>query len=183
MKPTLKADYDLAYLDSHIGVYNDWPKDGVVFRDIAPLFADPKALQLMTDGFLQYLEHHEYDCIACIDARGFLIASIVAYEQKKPLVLVRKKGKLPGATLSQSYDLEYGSQQLEMQQGSCRTGDRVVLFDDLIATGGSLGAAVDLVHKQGAEVICALAIIDLFGLGGSEKIRKYGIDVFTLLAY
>ncbi|WP_372740490.1 adenine phosphoribosyltransferase [Neptunomonas sp.] len=175
--------YDEFYVKSVIRSLPDWPEPGVMFRDITPLFKDPKALRMVADGFIQRYMESDLTHIACIDARGFLIASIMAYQMQKPLVLVRKKGKLPGKTVHQEYQLEYGTSAVEMQIDAVGAGDRVLVFDDLIATGGTLLAACTLIKKLGAEVVECAALIDLPDLEGSVRIQETGIPVYTMLAY
>lgn len=175
--------YDEFYVKSVIRSLPDWPEPGVMFRDITPLFKDPKALRMVADAFIQRYMGSDLTHIACIDARGFLIASIMAYQMQKPLVLVRKKGKLPGQTIHQEYELEYGTSAVEMQLDSVGPGDRVLVFDDLIATGGTILAACTLIKKLGAEVIECAALIDLPDLDGSLRIQETGIPVYTMLAY
>ena len=175
--------YDEFYVKSVIRSLPDWPEPGVMFRDITPLFKDPKALRMVADSFIQRYMESDITHIACIDARGFLIASIMAYQMQKPLVLVRKKGKLPGKTIHQEYQLEYGTSAVEMQLDSVGSGDRVLVFDDLIATGGTILAACTLIKKLGAEVVECAALIDLPDLDGSLRIQETGIPVYTMLAY
>ncbi len=175
--------YDEFYVKSVIRSLPDWPEPGVMFRDITPLFKDPKALRMVADAFIQRYMGSDLTHIACIDARGFLIASIMAYQMQKPLVLVRKKGKLPGKTIHQEYELEYGTSAVEMQLDSVGPGDRVLVFDDLIATGGTILAACTLIKKLGAEVTECAALIDLPDLDGSVRIQETGIPVYTMLAY
>lgn len=175
--------YDEYYVKSVIRTLPNWPEPGVMFRDITPIFKDPKALRIVADAFIQRYMQSDITHIACIDARGFLIASIMAYQLQKPLVLVRKKGKLPGETLHQEYKLEYGTSAVEMQIDAVGAGDKVIVFDDLIATGGTILAACTLIKKLGAEVVECAALIDLPDLHGSERIQDNGIPVFTLLAY
>ena len=175
--------YDEYYVKSVIRTLPNWPEPGVMFRDITPIFKDPKALRIVADAFIQRYMHSDITHLACIDARGFLIASIMAYQLQKPLVLVRKKGKLPGETLHQEYKLEYGTSAVEMQIDAVGPGDKVMVFDDLIATGGTILAACTLIKKLGAEVVECAALIDLPDLHGSERIQDNGIPVFTLLAY
>lgn len=175
--------YDEFYVKSVIRSLPDWPEPGVIFRDITPLFKDPKALRMVADAFIQRYMDSELTHIACIDARGFLIASIMAYQMQKPLVLVRKKGKLPGKTLHQEYKLEYGTSAVEMQVDAVGPGDKVLVFDDLIATGGTILAACTLIKKLGAEVIECAALIDLPDLDGSIRIQDTGVPVYTMLAY
>lgn len=175
--------YDEYYLKSVIRNLPDWPEEGVIFRDITPLFKEPKALRMISDTFIQRYMNTDISHIACIDARGFLIASIMAYQLQLPLVLVRKKGKLPGETLHQEYSLEYGTSAVEMQIDAVAQGDKVLVFDDLIATGGTILAACTLIKKLGAEVIECAAIINLPDLQGSTRIQETGVPVYTMLAY
>lgn len=175
--------YDEFYVKSVIRSLQDWPEPGVTFRDVTTLFKDPKALRMVSDAFIQRYIDSDITHIACIDARGFLFGSIMAYQLNLPLVLVRKKGKLPGDTIHQEYTLEYGSAAVEMQTDSVGAGDRVLLFDDLIATGGTILAACTLIKRLGAEVIEAAALIDLPDLQGSARIQELGIPVYSLLAY
>lgn len=161
----------------------DFPKPGVVFRDITPLFQSPRALRLVVDSFIQRYVEAEFSNIAAMDARGFLIGSIVAYELNKPLVLFRKQGKLPADVLAQGYQTEYGEAFLEVHSDSLCDGDKVLIFDDLIATGGTLLAATALVRRMGASVFEAAAIIDLPELGGSQRLQDIGIPTFSLTAF
>ncbi len=175
--------YDEFYVKSVIRSLDDWPEPGVIFRDITPIFKDPKAMRMVSDAFIQRYLDADITHIACIDARGFLFGSIMAYQLNLPLVLVRKKGKLPGETIHQEYELEYGTSAVEMQSDALEAGDKVLLFDDLIATGGTLLAASTLINKLGAQVVEAAALIDLPDLQGSTRIQELGIPVYSLLAY
>ncbi|WFC62244.1 adenine phosphoribosyltransferase [Pseudomonas sp. REST10] len=161
----------------------DFPKPGVIFRDITPLFQSPRALRLVADSFIQRYVEAKFSHIGAMDARGFLIGSIIAYELNKPLVLFRKQGKLPADVLSEGYQTEYGEAFLEVHADSLCEGDSVLVFDDLIATGGTLIAAANLVRRMGADVFEAAAIIDLPELGGSQKLQDAGIATFTLTAF
>lgn len=175
--------FDDFYVKSVVRSLPDWPEPGVMFRDITPIFQDPKALRLVSDVFIQRYIDSNITHIACIDARGFLVAAIIAHQLGLPLVLVRKKGKLPGPTISEEYQLEYGTAEIEMQQDALSAGDRVLVFDDLIATGGTLLAACSLIRKLGANVEEAGAIINLPDLQGATKLQDAGIPVFSLIAY
>lgn len=175
--------YDDFYVKSLIQTVEDWPKAGISFRDITPIFSDPKGMRMVVDAYVHRYISTDISHIACIDARGFLIAAVLAYELQKPLILIRKKGKLPGKTVSQAYALEYGEAELEIQEGAVSAGDNVLLFDDLIATGGTLFAAIELLTGQGASIKEVAAIIDLPDLGGSEKLRESDVPVFSLCAY
>jgi adenine phosphoribosyltransferase len=161
----------------------DFPKPGVIFRDITPLFQSPRALRMVADSFIQRYVEADFSHIGAMDARGFLIGSIIAYELNKPLVLFRKQGKLPADVLSENYQTEYGEAKLEVHADSLCEGDKVLIFDDLIATGGTLLAAVQLVRRMGASIIEAAAIIDLPELGGSQKLQDSGIATFALTSF
>lgn len=161
----------------------DFPKPGVVFRDITPVFQSPRALRMVADSLIQRYVEADFTHVGAMDARGFLIGSIIAYELNKPLVLFRKKGKLPADVISESYQTEYGEALLEAHADSLCEGDSVLILDDLIATGGTLIAAANLVRRLGASVYEAAAIIDLPELGGSQKLQDAGIPTFTLTAF
>jgi len=175
--------YDEFYVKSAIRSLPDWPEPGVVFRDVTPIFKDPRATRMVADAFIHRYLNSDISHIACIDARGFLFGSILAHQLNLPLVLVRKKGKLPGDTIHQEYELEYGSAAVEMQTDSVGQGDRVLIFDDLIATGGTILATCTLIKKLGAEIVEAAALIDLPDLQGSTRIQEAGVPVYTLIAY
>lgn len=161
----------------------DFPKPGITFRDITPLLQSPRALRMVADSFIQRYVEADLSHVGAIDARGFLIGSIVAYELNKPLILFRKPGKLPGAVLGESHRTESGEARLEVQTDSLCEGDKILMLDDLIATGGTLLAAAQLVRRMGASIYEAAAIIDLPELGGSEKLQDIGIPTFTLTAF
>ena len=161
----------------------DFPKPGVVFRDITPLFQSPKATRQVIDSFVQRYIEADFSHIGVMDARGFLIGSVVAYQLNKPLVLFRKQGKLPADVLSEGYQTEYGEAYLEVHADSLCEGDSVVMFDDLIATGGTLIAAANLIRRMGAKVHEAAAIIDLPELGGSKRLHGLEISTFCLTEF
>lgn len=175
--------FDEFLIKSHITNIRDWPKPGVNFRDISPLFKNPKTARMVTDAFVQRYIDRNITHIGAIDARGFLLGSNLAYVLNKPLILIRKPGKLPGDVDTVDYSSEYASNALELQKGSVGQGDRVLLIDDLIATGGTQLAAAQLIQRQGAEVAEAAAIVDLVELGGSQKIAEAGIPVFNLCIF
>lgn len=177
------SSFDECYIKSVMRTIPDWPEPGIMFRDITPLFKDPKALRMISDAFIQRYIDSDITHIASIDARGFLIGSIMSYQLNIPLVLVRKKGKLPGETISQEYKLEYGSAEVEMQKDAVAEGDRVLIFDDLIATGGTVLAASTIVKELGASVAEVATLINLPDLQGSQKIQEAGIPVFSLMSY
>lgn len=161
----------------------NFPKPGMTFRDIGPLLQSPRALRMVADSFIQRYVETEFSHIGIIEARGFLIGSIIAYELNKPLILFRKPGKLPGDVLSERHASEDGDTLLEVQADSLCEGDSVLLFDDLIATGATLLAAAQLVRRMGAGLHEAATIIDLPELGGSQKLQDAGIPTFSLTAF
>lgn len=173
------------YLRSHIRTVPDWPAPGVQFRDITPLLQDPKVFRVMVDAFV----HRYMDAglrptvVAGLDARGFIIGSVIAYELAVGFVPIRKKGKLPYTTVEETYELEYGSATVELHTDAVRPGDRVLLVDDLIATGGTMMAGKRLLEKLGARVMEGAAIVDLPELGGSQRLRDDGLSLYTLLQF
>ena len=171
------------YIRSHIRTVPDWPAPGVQFRDITPLLADPRVFRVLIDQFVHRYFDARPDAIAGLDARGFIIGAVVAYELNRGFVPIRKKGKLPFTTVEETYELEYGSATVEMHTDAVRPGDRIVLIDDLIATGGTMMAGRRLLERMGAQVIEGAAIVDLPELGGSQRLRASGLDVFTLVAF
>lgn len=174
---------DEVYLKSQIRAVEDWPKPGVTFRDITSIFENPAVTRMVVDSFIHRYLKADISHIAALDSRGFLLGSTLAYTLNKPLVLFRKKGKLPPSTLAQDYQLEYGSATLEVKTHSFGKGDRVLLVDDLIATGGTLLAADTLIRNSGASTVEAAAIIDLPDLGGSQKLHQAGISTYALCAF
>ena len=171
------------YIRNHIRTVPDWPAPGVQFRDITPLLADPRVFRVLIDQFVHRYFDARPDAIAGLDARGFIIGAVVAYELNLGFVPIRKKGKLPFTTVEETYELEYGSATVEMHTDAVKPGDRVVLIDDLIATGGTMMAGRRLLERLGAQVIEGAAIVDLPELGGSARLRESGLDIFTLVAF
>ena len=174
-----------AYLRDHIRTVPDWPAPGVQFRDITPLLQNPRVFRVLIDQFVHRYMAPELrpDVVAGIDARGFILGSVIAYELNVGFVPIRKKGKLPYATVEESYELEYGSATVEIHTDAVQHGHRVLLIDDLIATGGTMMAGKRLLEKLGAEVIEGAAIVDLPELGGSGALRATGLPLFTLVDY
>jgi adenine phosphoribosyltransferase len=156
----------------------NFPKPGILFYDISTVLADPVAWRAAVDRMDRLVDHWQPDILAGIESRGFLFAAALAYRAGRGLVMVRKLGKLPGAVVSHSYDLEYGSDTLQVSEGLVPPGARTVLVDDLIATGGTAKAAVTLLGKVGADVVGAAFFIELEGLGGMERL---GIPARALL--
>lgn len=174
---------ELEELKRHIRTIPDWPRQGVMFRDITPLLQDPRLLRSMTRIFVDRYREAGVSLVAGIDARGFIIGPLIAHQLGVGFVPVRKQGKLPFETVSSSYELEYGAATVEIHVDACQTGDRVLLVDDLIATGGTMLAAVELLRRLGAEVLEAAAIIDLYELGGHNRLREAGVNIFTLARF
>ena len=174
-----------AYLRDHSRTVPDWPAPGVQFRDITPLLQNPRVFRVLIDQFVHRYMAPELrpDVVAGIDARGFILGSVIAYELNVGFVPIRKKGKLPYATVEERYELEYGSATVEIHTDAVRPGHRVLLIDDLIATGGTMMAGKRLLEKLGAEVIEGAAIVDLPELGGSSALRATGLPLFTLVDY
>lgn len=173
------------YLRDHIRTVPDWPAPGVQFRDITPLLQDPKVFRIMTDAFVhRYMDPKlRPDVVAGLDARGFILGAVIAHELNVGFVPIRKKGKLPFTTVEETYELEYGSATVELHTDAVKSGDRVLLIDDLIATGGTMMAGRRLLEKLGAEVTEGAAIVDLPELGGSTKLRDSGLALFTLIDF
>ena len=173
------------YLKSHIRTVPDWPAPGVQFRDITPLLQDPRVFRVLIDAFVHRYMHPALrpDVVAGLDARGFILGSVVAYELGLGFVPIRKKGKLPFSTVEETYELEYGSATVELHTDAVRPGQRVLLIDDLIATGGTMMAGKKLLEKLGATVIEGAAIVDLPELGGSQRIQDSGLKLFTLVSF
>lgn len=159
----------------------DFPKPGIVFKDITPLLQNPKSFQFIIDQFAKYYRDKNIDVIAGIESRGFLFASVLAYAMNKSLVVIRKKNKLPHTTVSYTYSLEYGEDTIEMHEDSFPKGSRVLLVDDLLATGGTAEAAAHLVEKMGGEVAGFAFVIELAFLKGQERLKNYSI--FKLVEY
>lgn len=173
------------YLRRHIRTVPDWPAPGVQFRDITPLLQDPRVFRVLVDAFV-----HRYmdpalrpDLVAGLDARGFILGSVVAYELGLGFVPIRKKGKLPFTTVEETYELEYGSATVELHTDAVRPGQKVLLIDDLIATGGTMMAGRRLLEKLGGTVIEGAAIVDLPELGGSQRLKASGLKLFTLVDF
>ncbi len=173
------------YLRSHIRTVPDWPSPGVQFRDITPLLQNPKVFRVLIDAFVhRYMDPDlRPDVVAGLDARGFILGSVIAYELAVGFVPIRKKGKLPFTTVEETYELEYGSATVELHTDAVKPGDRVLLVDDLIATGGTMMAGKKLLEKLGASVMEGAAIVDLPELQGSARLREAGLPLFTLLDF
>lgn len=183
MSRSNQSDYFRDFIRARVRTIPDWPVDGVQFRDITPLLQNPATFRRLVDCFVHRYYERDFDVIACIDARGFIIGGALAYELSTSMVPVRKRGKLPFETVSESYELEYGTAEVELHKDAVNKGDKVLLLDDLIATGGTMLAAASLITKLGGEIVEAAAIIDLPDLGGSAKLKKSGFDVFSICEF
>ena len=159
----------------------DFPEPGIIFRDVTSVIQDAEGLQLAIDEMQKLLEGVEFDVLAGAESRGFIFGMPIAYNLKKPFVLVRKKGKLPCETVEKEYELEYGTAVIEMHKGSIKPGQKVVIIDDLMATGGTIEAIVKLVELMGGVVVKAVFLMELEGLEGRKKLEGY--DVETVIAY
>ena len=163
-------------IEDYVRSIPDFPEPGIIFRDVTSVLQDPDGLKLAIDSMLKLLEGLDFDVIVGTESRGFIFGAPLAYQLHKPFVLVRKKGKLPCETIEKSYDLEYGSATIEMHRDSILPGQKVVVVDDLIATGGTIEAAIHLVEKLGGEVVKVIFLIELAGLKGRERLKGYDVD-------
>ena len=171
------------YIRTHIRTVPDWPEPGVMFRDITPLLSNPRVFRVLIDQFVHRYFSPRPDAVAGLDARGFIIGSVLAYELGVGFVPIRKKGKLPGATVSQAYALEYGEAVVEIHDDALRPGERVLIVDDLLATGGTAAAGIALCERLGAEIIGCAFVIDLPELGGRKLLEGMGHEVYTLTEF
>lgn len=160
---------------------HDFPKPGIIFKDITPLLENSEAFQYTINKLIEEFKDKEIDVIVGIDARGFIFASVLAYAMKKSLALVRKKGKLPYQTISYTYELEYGEDTIELHQDSIPKGSKVLIVDDLLATGGTANAAGHLIEQMGGKVAALAFIVELNFLKGRERLKDF--EVFSLLQY
>ncbi len=161
----------------------DYPKAGIMFRDITTLLGNPRAFRRAVDELVQPWAGTKMDKVAGMEARGFILGGAVAHQLSAGFVPIRKKGKLPFTTVSIAYSLEYGVDEMEMHTDAIVKGERVILVDDLIATGGTAEGAVKLLQQMGAEVVAACFVIDLPELGGAKKIEALGVPVRTLVKF
>jgi len=168
-------------LKSRIRDVPDFPKPGIIFKDITPLLQDPEALRESIDGMSRHLREREFDLIVGMESRGFIFGTATAYALNKGFVPVRKPGKLPAETVSQTYELEYGTDSIEIHKDAVKEGQRVVVLDDLLATGGTANATVKLVKRLGGKVVEAAFVIELTFLNGRKRLD--GLDVFSLIRY
>lgn len=163
-------------VEDYIRSIPDFPEPGIIFRDVTSVLMDADGLQLAINEMQKKLEGLDFDVVAGTESRGFIFGMPIAYNLKKPFVLIRKQGKLPCETVSKTYDLEYGQATIEMHKDAVKPGQKVVIVDDLIATGGTVEAAAQLIEELGGEVAGMVFLIELAGLKGRDKLGKYKID-------
>ena len=168
-------------LEEYVVTIPDFPEPGIMFRDITSVIQDPDGLKMAIDGLVELLKGEDFDLVVGPESRGFIFGVPVAYLTGKGFIPVRKKGKLPRETVSQKYDLEYGQAEVEIHKDAIRPGQKVVIVDDLIATGGSAEAAAKLVEKLGGKVVRMLFVMELAGLEGRKKLEGYAVD--SLIVY
>ena len=163
-------------IEEYVRSIPDFPEPGIIFRDVTSILQDADGLQLSIDLMQEKLKGLEFDVVAGTESRGFIFGVPIAYNLHKPFVPVRKKGKLPCETVSMEYELEYGTATIEMHKDSIKPGQKVVLIDDLIATGGTIEAAAKLVEELGGEVVKIVFLMELAGLKGREKLAEYSVE-------
>ena len=168
-------------VEDYVRTIPDFPEPGIMFRDVTSVLQDPDGLKLAIDEMMHLLDGVEFDVIAGAESRGFIFGTPIAYELGKAFVPVRKKGKLPCETVSAEYELEYGTACIEIHKDAIKPGQKVVIVDDLIATGGTIEAAIKLVEQLGGEVVKVIFLMELAGLNGREKLAGY--DVASVITY
>ena len=168
-------------LEEYVISIPDFPEPGIIFRDITSILQDPDGLKLAIDSLLEMVKDVDFDVVVGAESRGFIFGMPIAYNLQKAFVPIRKKGKLPCETVSAEYDLDYGKAEIEIHKDAVRPGQKVVLVDDLIATGGTMEASCKLVEQLGGEVVKILFLMELAGLKGREKLAKY--DVASVITY
>ncbi len=178
-----QAEIRTEKIRSKIREIPDWPKPGILFRDITTLWNDAEGFRLSIDAFAEYYAGLNFDCIVGIESRGFIIGAALADRMNKGFIPVRKKGKLPHHVERYEYQLEYGTDCVEVHKDAIKPGQKVILMDDLMATGGTMNASIILLQKIGAVVSSCGVIVDLPDLGGSDRIRKNGIEVHSIVNY
>lgn len=168
-------------IEEYVRSIPDFPEEGIIFRDVTSVLQDADGLKLAIDSLIALLDGVEFDVIVGTESRGFIFGVPIAYALGKPFVPARKKGKLPCETVSVTYDLEYGSAEIEMHKDAIRPGQKVVLVDDLIATGGTIEACAKMVELLGGEVVKIIFLMELAGLKGRDKLQQY--DVASVITY
>ena len=168
-------------MEDYVRSIPDFPEPGIIFRDVTSVLQDADGLHMAIDKMQELLADTDFDVLAGAESRGFIFGMPIAYNLHKPFVPIRKKGKLPCETVSASYELEYGSAEIEMHKDSIKPGQKVVIIDDLIATGGTIEAAIKLVEQLGGEVVKVVFLMELAGLKGRERLKGY--DVASVICY
>ncbi len=163
-------------VEDYVRSIPDFPEPGIIFRDITTVIQDPEGFRLAIDGMESFLKDLDFDLVVGTESRGFVIGAPIARDLGKGFILIRKKGKLPCETISQEYDLEYGTAEIEIHKDAIKPGQKVVVIDDLIATGGTVNAAIKLVERLGAEVVKVVFLMELAGLNGREALADYDVD-------
>ena len=163
-------------LESYVRSIPDFPEEGIIFRDITTVLQDAEGLKMAIDAMLEELEGVDFDVVVGTESRGFIFGVPIAYALEKPFIPCRKKGKLPCETISKEYDLEYGSAVVEMHRDSIKPGQKVVVVDDLIATGGTIEASIQMIEELGGEVVKVIFLMELAGLKGRERLKNYDVD-------
>ena len=176
VKRMKREEQKMHEVEKYIRSIPDFPEPGVIFRDITTVTQDPEGLKLAIDSMAEKIKDLDFDVIVGLEARGFIFGMPIAYLLGKSFVLIRKHGKLPCETISESYDLEYGQAEIEIHTDAIKPGQKVVLVDDLIATGGTIEAAIKLIERLGGEVVDNLFLVELAGLHGREKLSDYRVD-------
>ena len=161
----------------------DFPHEGIMFRDVTTLFADPRGFRMAVDQMLHPFAGQPIDKVVGLEARGFILGGAIAHQLSLGFVPIRKKGKLPGATISEAYTLEYGEAVMEIHDDAISPGEKILIVDDLLATGGTAEASIKLVERLGGEIVGCSFIIDLPDLGGRERLEKLGMKVHTLVEF
>ena len=177
----MKGGAQMKKIEEYVRSIPDFPEKGIIFRDITSVLQDADGLKLALDSMIKLLDGVDFDVVVGTESRGFIFGVPIAYALGKPFVPVRKKGKLPCETISEKYDLEYGSAEIEMHKDSILPGQKAVLVDDLIATGGTIEACTKLIERLGGEVVKIIFLMELAGLKGRDKLAKY--DVSSVITY
>ena len=168
-------------LEEYVRSIPDFPEKGIIFRDVTSVLQDADGLQLAIDTMQDLIKDIDYDVVVGAESRGFIFGAPIAYNNHKPFVLIRKKGKLPCETIEETYDLEYGTATIQIHKDAIKPGQKVVIIDDLIATGGTIEAAIKLVEQLGGEVVKVVFLMELAGLKGRERLNGY--DVASVICY
>ena len=176
-------DTTMKTVQDYIRTIPDFPHEGIMFRDVTTLFSDPRGFRLAIDQLLHPYVGTKIDRIVGLEARGFILGGAIAHQLSLGFVPIRKKGKLPGKTIEQAYTLEYGEAVMEVHDDALQAGEKVLIVDDLLATGGTAEAGIKLIERMGAEVIGCAFVIDLPDLGGRKKLQGMGMDVHALCAF